>query len=127
MPILADWMARLGQDLFYPPNVGGWPGGRNRITTRSQIARANDATALVEGMPVGLPGLFDVASALVGLPLAISMVGLMEIVLGINFADLAQRFDRGGFILKCGISIVVLCFVGVYLAGCVLIYQRYFQ
>src|SRR5262249_20748093 len=25
-PVLADWCARLGQDLFYPPNVGGWPG-----------------------------------------------------------------------------------------------------
>ena len=25
--VLADWAARLGQDLFYPPNVGGWPGG----------------------------------------------------------------------------------------------------
>src|SRR5262249_9286993 len=25
---LADWAARLGQDLFYPPNVGGWAGGR---------------------------------------------------------------------------------------------------
>ena len=23
--LLADWAARLGQDLFYPPNVGGWP------------------------------------------------------------------------------------------------------
>jgi uncharacterized protein (DUF1800 family) len=24
--VLAEWAARLGQDLFYPPNVGGWPG-----------------------------------------------------------------------------------------------------
>jgi uncharacterized protein (DUF1800 family) len=28
--LLADWCARLGQDLFYPPNVGGWPGTRQR-------------------------------------------------------------------------------------------------
>ena len=26
--VLADWMAEMGQDLFNPPNVGGWPGGR---------------------------------------------------------------------------------------------------
>src|SRR5262249_31290769 len=26
--VLAEWAGRLGQDLFYPPNVGGWPGGR---------------------------------------------------------------------------------------------------
>ena len=32
--VLADWMARLGQDLFDPPNVGGWPGGRSWVSSR---------------------------------------------------------------------------------------------
>ena len=36
--VLADWCGRLGQDLFYPPNVGGWPGGRAWITTRRRSA-----------------------------------------------------------------------------------------
>ena len=53
-PVLADWCGRLGQDLFYPPNVGGWPGGRAWITTRSAIGRANFAAALVGGESVGL-------------------------------------------------------------------------
>lgn len=53
-PVLADWCGRLGQELFCPPNVNGWPGGRSWITTRSAIGRANFATALVEGEPVGL-------------------------------------------------------------------------
>ena len=57
--VLADWMARMGQDLFYPPNVGGWSGGRAWYTTRSAIARANFATALVSGETVGLPGPLD--------------------------------------------------------------------
>jgi uncharacterized protein (DUF1800 family) len=52
---LADWSARIGQDLFDPPNVGGWPGGRVWIHTRSMIARANYATALVTGPNVGRP------------------------------------------------------------------------
>jgi uncharacterized protein (DUF1800 family) len=47
--LLADWAARLGQDLFYPPNVGGWPGGTRWISTRTMISRANFAAALVEG------------------------------------------------------------------------------
>jgi uncharacterized protein (DUF1800 family) len=47
--ILADWAARLGQDLFYPPNVGGWPGGRNWISSQTMIGRANFAAALVSG------------------------------------------------------------------------------
>jgi uncharacterized protein (DUF1800 family) len=57
--VLAEWTARLGQDLFYPPNVGGWPGGRNWLTTRSLIGRANYAAALVEGVSVGRPGPMD--------------------------------------------------------------------
>jgi uncharacterized protein (DUF1800 family) len=62
-PVLADWCARLGQDLFYPPNVGGWLGGRSWITTRSAIGRANFAGAIMEGESVGLASPFD-ASAL---------------------------------------------------------------
>src|SRR5262249_35429907 len=38
--LLAEWAARLGQELFYPPNVGGWPGGRTWITTQTMIGRA---------------------------------------------------------------------------------------
>ena len=57
--ILADWTTRLGQELFEPPNVGGWPGGRSWLTPRSLVARANFAAALVEGRPVGLPSPID--------------------------------------------------------------------
>lgn len=47
--LLADWAARLGQDLFTPPNVGGWAGGRRWISTRTMISRANFAAALIGG------------------------------------------------------------------------------
>lgn len=47
--LLAEWSARMGQDLFYPPNVGGWTGGRDWLDSRSVVARANFANALVEG------------------------------------------------------------------------------
>ena len=50
---LADWSARMGQDLFDPPNVGGWPGGRAWLHTRSMIARANYAAALITGPDAG--------------------------------------------------------------------------
>jgi uncharacterized protein (DUF1800 family) len=58
--ILAEWCGRLGQDLFYPPNVGGWPGGRSWLTTRALIGRANWAAALMEGTRVGRPKPLDV-------------------------------------------------------------------
>jgi uncharacterized protein (DUF1800 family) len=48
--LLAEWCTRLGQDLFYPPNVGGWPRGRGWLSTRALVGRANFAAALVEGI-----------------------------------------------------------------------------
>jgi hypothetical protein len=47
--VLAERAALLGQDLFYPPNVGGWTGGRAWLTAPAIIGRANYAAALVEG------------------------------------------------------------------------------
>ncbi len=47
--VLAEWTARLGQDLFYPPNVGGWKGGRHWLSPQAIVGRANFAAALVEG------------------------------------------------------------------------------
>jgi uncharacterized protein (DUF1800 family) len=48
---LAGWLARLGQDLFYPPNVGGWPGGRHWLSTQALMARVQFAFRLVRGKP----------------------------------------------------------------------------
>lgn len=56
---LADWMTLLGQDLFYPPNVFGWPGGRRWIDTRSVVGRANCVAALVGGSSAGRPEPLD--------------------------------------------------------------------
>jgi uncharacterized protein (DUF1800 family) len=57
--ILAEFAGNLGQELFCPPNVGGWPGSRSWITTRALVGRANYAAALLEGEAVGRPGAFD--------------------------------------------------------------------
>ena len=47
--MLCDWNEQLGRKLFYPPNVGGWPGGRAWLNSRTAIARANFGVALVTG------------------------------------------------------------------------------
>jgi uncharacterized protein (DUF1800 family) len=57
--LLAEWCGRLGQDLFYPPNVGGWPGGRDWLTTQGIIGRANYAAAVVEGRVARCPAAPD--------------------------------------------------------------------
>jgi uncharacterized protein (DUF1800 family) len=58
---LADWSGRLGQDLFEPPNVGGWPGGRAWISPRTMIGRANFVNALLDGPATGRRAPFDAA------------------------------------------------------------------
>ena len=56
---MADWSARMGQDLFEPPNVGGWPGGRAWAHSRAMIARANYVAALVTGPDIGRSTPYD--------------------------------------------------------------------
>ncbi|HEY5426674.1 MAG TPA: DUF1800 family protein, partial [Candidatus Tumulicola sp.] len=34
-------LRQMGQELFYPPNVAGWPGGANWLTSDTMIARQN--------------------------------------------------------------------------------------
>jgi uncharacterized protein (DUF1800 family) len=57
--LLGDWAARLGQDLFHPPNVGGWKGGRHWLSPGSMISRANFAASLVGGKLFQNPQPFD--------------------------------------------------------------------
>ncbi len=47
--LLVEWTTRVGQDLFYPPNVGGWSEGRAWLSSQGILARANFAAMLVEG------------------------------------------------------------------------------
>jgi uncharacterized protein (DUF1800 family) len=51
LAILADWITELGQDLFYPPNVGGWKGGQNWLSPQRWIARLRFAE-LIAKQPV---------------------------------------------------------------------------
>ena len=59
---MADWSARMGQDVFDPPNVGGWPGGKKWVHSRSVVARANYVTALVTGPNSGRSIPYDPAA-----------------------------------------------------------------
>ena len=46
---LAEWSAPVGQRLYHPPSVFGWPHGKDWITTGTLLARARFARALVGG------------------------------------------------------------------------------
>jgi hypothetical protein len=46
---LAQDLAGLGQNLYHPPTVKGWTGGRHWINTASLAGRYNLAAALFQG------------------------------------------------------------------------------
>ncbi len=47
--VLVPRLSAMGQDLFAPPNVKGWPGGRSWLNTSTMLERANFAGALAMG------------------------------------------------------------------------------
>jgi hypothetical protein len=46
---LVRWIDAMGQMLFAPPNVKGWPGGRSWLNTATVLERDNFAEALAMG------------------------------------------------------------------------------
>jgi hypothetical protein len=47
--LLVSPLNAMGQALFAPPNVKGWPGGRSWLNTSTLVERANFAGALATG------------------------------------------------------------------------------
>jgi uncharacterized protein (DUF1800 family) len=54
-PLAAVAMAPMGQVLFYPPNVAGWPGGTSWINSSTLLARINFGNAAAQRMAASLP------------------------------------------------------------------------
>jgi hypothetical protein len=52
---LVGWLEAMGQRLFAPPNVKGWPGGRSWLNTSTLLERSNFASGLAMGTLWGSP------------------------------------------------------------------------
>ena len=50
--VLADALRLMGQDLFFPPDVNGWPGGMAWINSNMLLMRYNFANFLLNGVSV---------------------------------------------------------------------------
>jgi uncharacterized protein (DUF1800 family) len=46
-------LVQMGQILFYPPNVAGWPGGANWLTSQTMIARQNFLASVIQSPAIG--------------------------------------------------------------------------
>lgn len=61
--VLIDAMDLMGQDLFYPPSVKGWDGGRSWINTSTLFVRQNALSFLITGRrPSGADPLAQIES-----------------------------------------------------------------
>jgi uncharacterized protein (DUF1800 family) len=60
MSVLVEALRYMGQNIFYPPSVKGWDGGRSWINTSTLFVRENILCFLLTGkMPVGYDPLHD--------------------------------------------------------------------
>ncbi len=57
--VLLQFQRVLGQVLFYPPNVAGWPGGRNWIDSSSLMYRLKIPSTLLDGGLIDFTGKAD--------------------------------------------------------------------
>ncbi|MGZ3764142.1 MAG: DUF1800 domain-containing protein [Mucilaginibacter sp.] len=57
--VLLEFQRTLGQILFYPPNVAGWPGGRNWIDSSSLMYRLKIPSLLLNGGLIDFAGKAD--------------------------------------------------------------------
>ncbi|MDF2434414.1 MAG: hypothetical protein JWP44_4045 [Mucilaginibacter sp.] len=57
--VLLQFQRVLGQVLFYPPNVAGWPGGRNWIDSSSLMYRLKIPSTLLNGGLIDVTGKAD--------------------------------------------------------------------
>jgi uncharacterized protein (DUF1800 family) len=57
--VLLQFEKVLGQVLFYPPNVAGWPGGRNWIDSSSLMYRLKIPSTLLNGGLIDFEGKAD--------------------------------------------------------------------
>ncbi len=48
--VLIDALARMGQDIYFPPTVAGWAGGRSWINTATLLTRQNTLVYLLTGV-----------------------------------------------------------------------------
>lgn len=81
---LNRFAVRMGQQLYLPPNVAGWPGGLEWLTGPAAIARANFAAWIVsESAGIGPARFADVATRGGRATLDQQLDGLAELLLGL--------------------------------------------
>jgi uncharacterized protein (DUF1800 family) len=57
--VMLEFQRTLGQILFYPPNVAGWPGGRNWIDSSSLMYRLEIPSIVLNGGLIDFAGKAD--------------------------------------------------------------------
>lgn len=102
---LSDMLGNMGQDLFEPPNVAGWPGGKRWITTGTLVNRLDFARRLAE---------LDYSGSALDLDqfgFAYSATAVPQDVLDAIIARLGLDGSQGGVALTAGQEAALLDFL----------------
>jgi hypothetical protein len=108
---------RQGQDLFHPPNVKGWDGGRTWLDTTAFLARCNWCNDVIWGNPaLGIPAYDPLAwAARHGLAAAKATAAFLDLLLQGDCDDqargLIERAGRDGSAdgLRKALQLIVHC------------------
>lgn len=90
-PSLAQLTAAMGQELFNPPNVKGWPGGRDWISAGTLAVRYHLPDALFDGK---VPDGFEPIATDRNFPLPADDKARRDLVMRIRAADEQRRAAR---------------------------------
>ena len=92
-------LKQMGQELFYPPNVAGWPGGENWLNSDTMIARQNFLKRAVNSQTIAQ------SSWLRGMPLQPKSVA-SELVAAVLQGDAAPAsvYKLNGYLGGAGTS-----------------------
>lgn len=91
-PLLAQVTAAMGQELFNPPNVKGWPGGRDWISAGTLAVRYHLPEALFDGKePAGFEPIATLDS---NFPLPVDPAGRRERLKQLQEFDAKRREER---------------------------------
>lgn len=95
-PSLAQVTAAMGQELFNPPNVKGWPGGRDWISSGTLAVRYHLPEALFDGKE---PAGFEPIATDRNFALPADAKARRELIQRLQAFDKARRAERkkGGF------------------------------
>lgn len=114
-------LALLGQELFNPPNVGGWPAGANWINATTMLGRFNYASQLTgdfrRDSPLDTQSIVQLSGAATMNQLVAFITGMLGVQPGVGTAKALLDYAGSGDVVRPDIDFKVRGLVHLVLAS----------